>query len=479
MPIDWTGHGEFGGEVHLRPWLCQPCIIWNRGERLANPVAYQPNSAAGECYQMLACRWPLGIFVMSCFLIHGQCVEAQVVEATQPPATSVGMSLQTLEQMALQTNPSLQRALHLIGATQGTALQVGLPPNPSFGYQGQQIGSRGRAEQHGITFSQEIVAKDKLSLNRSVACQDIVLAQQQLVAQRLRVLTDVRMAFYRALRAQRQIDVTTELEKISQQALKSAEALFKAQEVGKTDVLQAQMEVESAAIQLQNARNRHRAAWSELTAVIGQGALEPQPLDGDLYAAARNFDYQDLSGWLRSQSPEVSSAAASIDRARLNLQRQLVETRPNLSLQGLVNWRDNGINGDADGGVAVAVPVPIWNRNQGAIHQARQQLAAAEKSLEQLGLDLQHRLAPIFERYANARYQVERLREHVLPLASQALELTSQTYQAGEVGFVSLLTAQRTYNERQLGLLEALEALRVAEAEIDGMLLSSSLQGRQ
>ncbi len=386
------------------------------------------------------------------------------------------MQLPTFEHMALSSNPSLQRAMYMIGAAQGNAVQAGLLPNPTVGYEGQQLGSGGLAEQHGVLIGQELVRHSKRTLNRGIACREVNAAQHAYEVQRLRVLTDVRINFYRALRAQRQIAVTSELLDISRQAHASAESLFKAQEVGKADVLQAQLEVEAATIQHENAENRQRSSWSELCAVCGISFLPPAPLDGELSALGVQIRVDEALARLQSFSPEVAVAAVNIDRARLKLQRQLVETQPDVSIAGLVNWRDNGIGGASDGGLAVSVPVPIWNRNQGAIQQARHELAAAEQALAQLQFELQQRLAPAFERYANARTQVERIRDRILPAANQTLDLTRKTYQAGEINFVALLTVQRTYNQYQLAFLDALESLRIAETEIDGLLLSGALK---
>lgn len=130
-----------------------------------------------------------------------------------------------------------------------------------------------------------------------------------------------------------------------------------------------------------------------------------------------------------------------ISRARFALDRARVEPIPNVSLQGLVNVLDNGIGGKPDGSVVLSVPIPIFNRNQGATIKAQHEIAAAEQSLQQVELDLQNRLAPTFERYANARNQVERYRTTILPVAQESLDLTRKMYEAGEAGFLVLLTA--------------------------------------
>ena len=133
---------------------------------------------------------------------------------------------------------------------------------------------------------------------------------------------------------------------------------------------------------------------------------------------------------------------------------------------GMVNVVDNGIGGRPDGTVAVSIPLPVFNRNQGAFSQTRNELTAAQQALAQLDLDHQQRLAPVFERYSNARSQVERYHTTILPTALESLELTRQTYAGGESSFVGLLTSQRTYSQTNLNYLEALRELRTSEAEI-------------
>ncbi len=198
----------------------------------------------------------------------------------------VGITLEQLEQMAYQSNPTIVRFSALVASARGRAYQAGRLPNPNVGYEGQQIGSKGRAEQHGATLSQEFVRKEKRQLDRSVANQEIAQAEQQLAAQRQRVLTDVRAAYYRVLYAQQQITALEELNEIAQKAVVIAEQLLKAEEVAKTDLLQAEVEKQQAELQLATAQYTLQAAWSQLTAVIGQ----PMPLQnvvGDFFSAQR------------------------------------------------------------------------------------------------------------------------------------------------------------------------------------------------
>lgn len=406
--------------------------------------------------------------------------QEQVVEPLQVhvPAEQFTLSLEQLQSIAIDMNPSLQRAAAEVNAARGRCIQVGLNPNPDVGIDFQQLGSSGLAEQYGASVSQEIVRRQKLRLNRAVGAHQVHELEQDYMAQRQRVLTDVRIAFIRALRAQRQIDVTRELVAISERALVVAQQLRMAQEVGKADVLQAELEVENARIELRNAENRHAAVWRELAAVTGQSGLVIQTLEGDLFAEKEPIRFEQALSVLQTSSPEISSAVERIEAARCQLAREQIEPMPNVTVSGLVNWRDNGANGQSDGGLAVSVPLPLWNRNQGAIQQARFELVAAQRELEQRTLDLQQRLAPTYERYSNARQQSQTYREQIIPRAEETLELTRTAYELGEVSFVNLLTIQRTYAENRLRFIDSLEALRVAEAEIEGLLLLGSLSVR-
>ena len=82
------------------------------------------------------------------------------------------LSQSDLEQMALHGNPTLAQAAANVEAAQGRALQSGLYPNPTVGYNGEQIGGRGSSgrptagEQQGLFIDQTIVTAGKLRLNR-------------------------------------------------------------------------------------------------------------------------------------------------------------------------------------------------------------------------------------------------------------------------------------------------------------------------
>ena len=103
------------------------------------------------------------------------------------------------------------------------------------------------------------------------------------------------------------------------------------------------------------------------------------------------------------------------------------------------------------------------------------ELTAAERGVQQVELDLQNRLAPVFERYASSTVRVRRYRESILPAAEKSLELGRRGYSDGEFPFLNLLNAQRTYFQTNELYLQSLLDLRTSAAQIEGMLLNNSL----
>ena len=134
-------------------------------------------------------------------LLSGQ--PEQVPERVPELGALPGMTLAQLEDMAARCNPTLAQAAARVQAAHGQYVQAGLYPNPVVGYQASEIGDEGRAGQQGGFIGQEVVTAGKLRLNRDIASQEIRQAEYAWEAQRFRVLSDVRRAFYDVLVAQR------------------------------------------------------------------------------------------------------------------------------------------------------------------------------------------------------------------------------------------------------------------------------------
>ena len=148
---------------------------------------------------------------------------------------------------------------------------------------------------------------------------------------------------------------------------------------------------------------------------------------------------------------------------------------PNLQVATGVKYDESARFTLAD--VEVSVPLPLFNRNQGNIMAAQSELAAAQNEVRRVELDLRNRLAEAFEQYANASRQVEAYSSSIVPNAKESWRLANIGYEAGHFGYLTLLTAQRTFFEVSLEYLASLQQFWARSVELEGMLLSGGLEG--
>lgn len=381
-------------------------------------------------------------------------------------------SLESLETLALQSNPTLAELQARIDAANGRWQQVGLKPNPNFGVSGQEIGNDGRAGQYGAFLGQEFVRGNKLGLNRQAAAWDISRVELELDAQRLRVLNDVRSAFYRALVAQERVVVARQLSDIADQAVEKAKELVREQEP-ETVLTQAEIEAELADMVVANMLARQDAQWRSLVAVIGQPNLAPQVLEGELSATATEIVWDEALARIQSESPEIAVAEARVEQLRWALRRACAEATPNMTVQAGLFYDE--ASSDPFASLQLSMPIPIRNWNQGGIAEARAKVAAANSRVQRTQLNLQERLAKVFQEYEQARQQTTRYEESILAKAKQNLELNKLGYDSGQASYLAVLTAQRSYSQTQLARLNALEQLWSATIQIEGLLLKQNL----
>ena len=402
--------------------------------------------------------------------------DLELVPLPQPEAVvePCGLSLADLEAMAVANNPTLTIAWARINAARGRQVQSGLYPNPMFGYVSQDIGEDGTAGQHGGYVSQQFITGKKLQLNRAMGSREVREQRFLFDAQELRVLSDVRLRYFDALAAQRRVELTAELTQVSGQLADNSRQLLEAQQIAQSDLLQAEIEVEEAQILAANASNERQEAWRRLAAVVGVSALEPSPLAGSLDGDLPSYEWDEVFCAVMAQQPQLAAATARIERARIAIARARKENIPDVTVMTMLTHMNQ--THDDVVGVQAGIPIPVLNQNQGNIMASHAELTAAANNLRRIELDLQDRLAMAFRRYANARQQVDRYRNEILPRADKSIDLVGEGYRVGQVDFLALLTSQRTFIRVNIAYVDALSEMRQAATLIEGQLLSDSLQ---
>lgn len=385
---------------------------------------------------------------------------------------SNSFTLAELEQLAMTNNPAIKQASAIASRAAGIRDQVGFKPNPQVGYFGDEIGDNDAAGLHGAFVSQTFVTADKLARNRHVLSHDVQSMLWQVEAQRTRVRTDLRKHFYRALAAQRRLALAREFRSVAEQGVSIAE---KRLDAGGTrpDVLQSEIQINEIELLVRSAEFELDAAWTAIAATTGLSQLEFEPLVGELNTTTDVRTLDDVFLQIVSESPLVRAAEQEVCRARANLDRQRAQARPNVT--GQLGVGHDAATGDEFANVQFSVPLPVHNANQGNIRAAYAAHCEASQKVERIKMKIREDLAMVMREYRIARETVQQYEMSILPKARETQDLISAAYAAGEFDFLRVLTARRGFFDANLRYVAALTDLAIANATIDGLLLSGGL----
>lgn len=427
------------------------------------------------------------VLAIACFLFSSSFAAPQDAPTNTRPnsefqqSASPGLRLEDLEQMALQNNPTMSQAQAQVRAAAGRTRQAGLYPNPTIGYQGDEIrGGSFQGGEQGFFVSQDIVLGGKLAAARKTAQQQGAEATAALEEQRYRVLSTVRILFYQALGAQQMVVLRGQMNQLANDAAQTSRQLANVGQADEPDVLQAEAEAGLAALEVANAEQDQMRIWRELAAAVGKPGLPISPLAGNLEDIPQMDAGQMLLTVLRD-SPAVKRAQAELARseAALNLAHKV--PIPDLQLSaGLqqdrelmeLTRRTTGLIGFVQAGVQI----PLFNRNQGNVAANQADVERSRLEVTRVQLQIRRRFAPVMQQYVMSRAAVERYKTDILPKAQKAYDLYRRKYGVMQAAYPQVLISQRTLFQFETDYVHALEKLWLSSVAINGFLLSDGME---
>jgi cobalt-zinc-cadmium efflux system outer membrane protein len=420
-------------------------------------------------------RRPLSLAVLSALLA--------IPALGQERPAGAPLTLQELEERALAKNPTLSQAAAAVRAAEGRWRQAGQKPNPSVGYRGSELTfdrtKAYRQVEHFMYVEQTVLTGRKLKRSRSVAEHARSEVEALGETQKQAVRNAVRGLYHDAQVAQRLVEVRGELARIAREAVTVSEDLLNVGQADRPDLLEAEIEAERAELALRAAEYARSGVWYVLGAVVGEPDLAPRPLAGDPEADVPVLDRETLAAVLLAGSPEVKAAQAAVRREQAEVERMRADRLGDILLQGGIGYnsdKSHGLGGWV-GGAEVSFPLPLFNRQQGAVAAARAEAAGAEAEVGRVQMALRARLAREFQGYQTARGLVERYRTAVIPKAQTAHQMYLARFREMTAAYPQVLIAQRTLFQVKAEYLQSLGELWHHVVLLQGFLIGEGLDG--
>ncbi len=383
--------------------------------------------------------------------------------------TNGSLTAEDAVRIAIRNHPEMRRLAYLVGAASARESQAQLPPNPSFAFVGEALGSRaGRGGETAYLLEQEFVTAGKRKKAGAVAESDRIEAQAEFLAMEFEIATQVRLRFVHAVAADRRRALQRELVDLSNELLSAAQARMEAGAATESERLRAEVVAEQAAIDLATAEASCEAARAALAAAIGIDHPIEGPLGDDLEHRPELPDRAEVVEVTLHRNQRIDQAKNAIERAQRAHELAKANATPNVVVAIGPRYSDPESETTLDVGASIAIPA--FDRNQGEIAATLAERISAGAALGSVKLELIKAVSAAWGSYATARATIDAYERSLLPKSERTLALTREAYEAGKTDYLRLLDAQQSYVRSQSAFVDALEAAHEAAAILDGLM---------
>ncbi len=398
--------------------------------------------------------WPLGLAaaLLSPFIVRAQ-----------PAADTL-----TLEQaLDLATSRSfvVSAAQREVEAQEGAVRQAGAWRNPELAASVEDTRSATRTTTTTLNLPLELGSKRAARVTAAERARDV--ARVELANARSQVRSDAVAAWFAVLTAQERAKLAADSAAL---AASGAEAVAKRVAAGKVspvDATRAQVDQANAQLELAEAQAGLATARQALAALWGDAQPRFARVDGDIHAVPERAPLPELMSRLE-EAPALWAARTEVERRKALVDVERSKAMPDLTLS--VGAKHDNELGRTQAVVGVSLPLPLFDRNQGAVQEALKRADRARDELQAARLRVLAELQAAAAQLAVARSSLQALQSTVLPAAQQAYDSARQGFEAGKFGFLDVIDAQRSLLQARARYLGTLAHAHQAASAIDRLL---------
>lgn len=200
-----------------------------------------------------------------------------------------------------------------------------------------------------------------------------------------------------------------------------------------------------------------RSAQQRLAYLLGRPAsrsgLEASGEFRESPAGAVPLDRLEVSAV--DQRPDLLALSADLSRAEADVRLQQSIARIDFTVGGEFR-RQQGVNGRWNSlGFFLSMPLPVFDRNQGAVARAQAEAVRAVRRVDGLRAAIGQEVRAAYDRWETARGLADRIEREMMSDAREVRAVTEYAYQRGQASLIELLDAQRVFNDTMQGYLDA------------------------
>lgn len=400
------------------------------------------------------------------------------------------LDLHSATETALKNNGELKSFREEKGVRDAALLRAGTLPNPVFEVEGETGALTGSAAENRLSLgvTQEFLLAGKRERRLDVAGRELATYRWQL-ADRERVLrAETATAFYDLLLAQQRLGLADRSVELNRQLLSVAKDRLAAGDIPELEMNLVQVELtrsETSRLELGRAVLETKA---RLASVLGLSpGVEPEITGALDSGAAPAKSVGDLKRLALASRPDLRALEEEKGRGDAEMALARAEAVPNLSA-GVALSREatsmeiGGVEGRDTAyaiGVRLSIPIPLFDKNQAGVQEARGRRSGAESRLYTATVNLEREVETAYASFVSAEKVASLYRSAIMQQLEENLKLTQESYRLGELGVLAVIQEQKNFFEVSDGYLTALHARRAALVKLESAVAADMNGGAQ
>lgn len=378
------------------------------------------------------------------------------VAANVPGAPSpVRWNLATLTAAAAYERPDIRIAAGQVRVAEAGERTAAAWPNPELSLGPSYYAALFEPSpwEIGPTITQLIQTAGKRAAELARARARSRSARQQLAVAVWAVRSHVRTALIDLWAARRRLALSRAYDAAARQVTALVAGRYQAGAVSAAALTAQQLTGTQAALSLVATERQERLATAALATAIGVpvAAIEAAPIDlSEIDRPAPVGDLGALRQRALAQRPEVLDALARYEAAEATLRLEVARQYPDLNIGPGYQYNQ----GQQQFILAISLPLPILNQNQGPIAAARAARQVAADDFDRVQTTVLGQIETAVTDWQASRAEARRA-GGLLRLADRTVRMDRAAFAAGQIGRLELAGAELARAQTELGALAA------------------------
>jgi len=376
---------------------------------------------------------------------------------------------------ALANSPQLRAFSWDLHTAEANRMQAALLPNPKLEVEVGEFGGTGgrrkfRSSESSIQIGQFIELAQKRSKRIHLATIEKQLAEWDYKSKRLDVMNQVTGAFIDTLAAQERLALAKELVRLADKTYNAVAMRVKAGKDSPLEETKAKVALSTVTIASERAAQALQSARTLLAVAWGKHTPAFREVMGSFYEVTPVPGPDDLAVWI-SQNPDIARWPVEKQRYFAALKLEKAKATSDITVKGGVQQLNEG--DDTTFILGLAIPIPMFNRNQAGIKRATYAIAKADENRRAVEINIHAALSQAARKLQTAFAEANVLADDVLPGAQSAFDAAELGYREGKFNYLDVLDAQRTLFQTKAGYIESLTAYHKTKVAVERLIAKS------